>query len=192
MRPVTTAHPSDTVRLALVSDAVRVADIQRRSWAADLPTSLAEQALSVSRDEAAGLWATAIDRPPLAQFRVLVAVGQAGVACGFAAVGPSPDPDADPATDALIAEFTIDPDSRRQGHGSRLLNAVVETLRADGFTTATWWMSTTSDQLRTFVQASGWEPDGAHRQIGTDAGISVSEVRLHTTMRDPDGTRVVS
>ena len=44
------------------------------------------------------------------------------------------DPDAEPGEDALVAEFVVDPSAQRQGHGSRLLNAVADTLRADGFT----------------------------------------------------------
>lgn len=170
------------VRLALPREASRIAAVQRRAWAADLPADVAADALSVGEDEAAAAWEAAIRRPPLAEFRVLVALDTDGSVCGFAAVGPSPDPDAVPQDDALVAEFAVDPVVRSQGHGSRLLHAVVDTLRADGFTRATWWIASTADDLRAFVVATGWAPDGAHREVGTDAGARVKEIRLHTSL----------
>ena len=48
---------------------------------------------------------------------------------GFAAITASDDPDANPRRDALIAELAVQPDATRAGHGSRLLNAVVDTIR---------------------------------------------------------------
>lgn len=67
------------------------------------------------------------------------------------------------------------------GAGSRLVNAAVDTLRADGFTRATWWVRTTDDVLRAFLSEAGWAPDGAHRETGTeDEQTRVKEVRLHT------------
>ena len=53
-------------------------------------------------------WIAAIVKPPLAQHRVLVAVGDERIV-GFAAVGPSGDPDAVASEDGQVAEFTIDP-----------------------------------------------------------------------------------
>lgn len=185
MPRVTTADPRDTVRLALAAESAQLAAVQRRCWEADLPTELAGAALAVPVEDAERAWASAIDRPPLATFRVLAAIGERGAVCGFAAVGPSPDPDADPATDALIAEFAIDPGLRRRGHGSRLLNAVMDTLRADRFTRATWWVSSTADELRAFVTSSGWAPDGANRQVGVDERTHFKEIRLHTSLGVP-------
>ncbi|WP_028709426.1 GNAT family N-acetyltransferase [Propionicicella superfundia] len=170
------------VRLALPREAVQIAAVQRRSWAAHLPAGLAAELLALPEQEAASAWERAISRPPLAQFRVLVAVDGDGGVRGFAAVGPSPDPDADPSADALVAEFVVDPAARRQGHGSRLLNAIVDTLRADGFSRATWWLASTADELRAFVTATGWAPDGAHREVATDSGSPLKEIRLHTSI----------
>ncbi len=102
---------------------------------------------------------------------------------GFAAVGPSNDPDATGGSDALIAEFVIDPDQLGQGHGSRLLHACVDTLRADGFERATWWIRASDDSLRGFLIDSGWAPDGAHREAALDEnGPRVKFLRLHTAI----------
>ena len=102
---------------------------------------------------------------------------------GFAAVGPSDDEDAEVGVDALVAEFAIDPQAQRRGHGSRLLNAIADTLRSDGFAAASWWVPTTNDALRRFVTSSGWAADGAHRVMEVQDGEgTLKVVRLRTSL----------
>ena len=173
----------DSCRLALPSEAERLASIQRRSWEQLFPGEVARQILGgVDLAGMAASWEAAIARPPLAKFRVLVAV-EDGRPVGFAAVGPSDEPDADPAEDALVGEFVIDPIKQRAGHGSRLLNAVADTLRADGFSRATWWVRSSDDPLRAFLQSAGWGPDGAHQSVGSaDDTAHVKMLRYHTDL----------
>ena len=174
-----------SVRLAVPSEAESIAALQRRAWAQVYPEPVAAGLLG--RTDLAGMtaaWGAAIQRPPLATLRVLVAIdsseGRHRVV-GCAAVGPSDDPDASPATDGLVAEFSIDPLAQRQGHGSRLLQACVDTLRADGFTRATWWVRSTDDPLRAFLTGAGWAADGAHSERGGDEDEhGMRFVRLHT------------
>lgn len=192
-----TEHPSDSprtiadsVRLALASEARTIAAIQRRSWSDRLPAAIADRMLAESTlEEMAEIWAAAISRPPEARFRVLVAVGtdQTGQSqlVGFATTIPSEDADAHPQADGAVGEFVIDRAAQRQGHGSRLLNAAVDTLRADGFTRASWWLDSTDDITRKFLTEAGWQPDGAHREIGTEDGSHrIKQVRLHTDISD--------
>ncbi|SPF69233.1 Acetyltransferase (GNAT) family [Propionibacterium ruminifibrarum] len=163
-------------RLAMADEAERIAELQAGAWArAGLAAQLPDPAAM------SAAWLSAIVAPPLATYRVLVATAQDHrTVLGFAAIGPSEDPDADP-TDAVVGEFVIGRTGR--GHGSRLLNAVVDTLRADGFERATWWVPTTDDDLRAFLTGSGWAPDGAHREIGPEDGsTSLRQVRLHTAI----------
>lgn len=174
-----------SVRLALPAEAAAIAGVQRRSWTQLYPEPVAARLLDeVDAQAMAESWEKAIMRPPLATLRVLVAVDSSGErhrVVGFAAVGPSDDPDASPAEDALIAEFAVDPLAQRQGHGSRLLHACVDTLKADGFTRATWWVRSTDDALRQFLTSAGWAPDGAHTEVGMEgeqAGVKL--IRLHT------------
>jgi len=179
--PANPAHTA-SVRLALPTEATAIAEIQQRAWTDD--PDLAVLTNEVSGTDAATAWSEAIMRPPMADFRVLVAVEPdedgAAVVRGFAAIGPSEDADAEH-TDALVAEFAVDPRHRGQGHGSRLLNAVVDTLRADRFTRATWWVRTGDDATRRFLTEAGWGADGAHRETGTEDGrVRIKEVRLHT------------
>lgn len=186
-----TDHPiADSVRLALASEAGAIAAIQRRSWSDRLPAAIADRMLAESTlEEMAEIWTAAISRPPEARFRVLVAVGadQTGQSqvVGFATTVPSEDADADPKEDGAVGEFVIDRAAQRQGHGSRLLNAAADTLRADGFTRARWWLDSTDDITRAFLTGAGWEPDGAHREIGTEDGSQrIKQVRLHTDISD--------
>ncbi|MFT3877696.1 MAG: GNAT family N-acetyltransferase [Propioniciclava sp.] len=174
---------ADSCRLALPAEAERIAAVQRRSWAQLFPSDVADHVLaSVDLATMAASWQAAILRPPLATFRVMVALSE-GRVVAFAAIGPSDDEDAHPGEDALVAEFVVDPPAQRQGHGSRLLNAVADTLRADGFTRATWWVRSTDDPLRRFLVSAGWGPDGAHRTVGSeDAAATVKMIRMHTAL----------
>lgn len=174
---------ADSVRLALPAEAGSIAALQRRAWAASGGELSADLLGAVDLATMTTSWEAAILRPPLAQFRVLVAVGQERVV-GFAALGPSDDPDAEDGADALVAEFVIDPAAVRLGHGSRLLNAAMDTLRADGFSRATWWVRSTDDDLRRFLIEAGWAADGAHTEVAaSESGPRVRLVRLHTALR---------
>lgn len=187
MNPVTMSavtQLADSVRLALPAEAAQIAAVQRRSWNQVFPSDMAHHLLGeVDLAQMTRSWEEAILRPPLAQFRVLVAVADQRVV-GFAAIGPSDDEDSNPSTDALIAEFVIDPYAQRAGHGSRLMNAVADTLRADGFTRATWWVRATDDPTRRFALSAGWDADGAHQEVGTEDGPwRIKMVRLHTGLK---------
>lgn len=192
-RPLTPSGNPAAVRLAMPVEAQQIAEIQRRAWAHD-PVHQPFLA-QVSLDEMAEVWHRAITRPPLAHYRVLVATEPTGRpeatdvhdqtrlaqrVVGFAAIGPSDDPDAD-AQDAEVSEFIIDDMGRDLGHDGRLLNAVVDTMRADGYLRATWWLRSTDDRQRQFLVEAGWGPDGAHREMGTeDETVVVRQVRMHT------------
>ena len=78
----------------------------------------------------------------------------------------------------------VDPDERGKGHGSRLLQAVVDTLRADRFTRAVTWTVADADELRRFLTDAGWGPDSAHRELDLDGtgATTVKQVRLHTAL----------
>jgi GNAT superfamily N-acetyltransferase len=186
---VTSTGPTvaDSVRLALAGEARAIAELQRRAWAAQLPAETAGALLDeIDLDRMAEVWESAITRPPQARFRVLVAVGDSRVV-GFASTIPSPDPDAHAGRDGQVDEFVVDPPAQRRGHGSRLLHACVDTLRADGFSRATWWVTSTDDVVRAFLTEAGWGPDGGWREIGTeDEAVRLKQIRLHTDITAQD------
>ncbi|RCK68141.1 GNAT family N-acetyltransferase [Desertihabitans brevis] len=175
---------ADSVRTALPREAPALAALQRRVWQHSEVGSVALGGIDLA--EMTEQWYAAIDRPPLAECRVLVALGD-GELVGFATTSPSPDADAEPGVDGMVGEFVVDPRATGRGHGSRLLNACVDTLRADGFTRATCWVASTDDRLRTFLSSAGWAPDGAHRELGSEDGaVRLRQVRLHTDITPED------
>jgi len=172
-----------SARLAWPSDASAISQIQIAAWRKDFAGALpTEVLLGLKADQFAKTWESSLTKPPDARMRVLVALERATVR-GFALVHPSQDPDADPVSDSEIGEFIVDPLHRRAGHGSRLLQASIDTLQADKFTRALWWVAASDDILRGFVSASGWESDGAHRELQSEAGTTLKQIRLHTSLQ---------
>lgn len=170
----------ESVRLALPKEAAAIADLQHRSWQADFAATPGLLA-GLEPHAMTEIWHQAITRPPVAACRVLVAVDADNHVAGFATTTPCDDPDAEAGRDGAVGEFLIDETSRGRGHGSRLLNACVDTLRMDGFLRATWWIRSTDDDLRRFLTAAGWAPDGSHREIGpADGSVRIKQLRLHT------------
>jgi GNAT superfamily N-acetyltransferase len=169
------------VRLALPREAHAIATIQY-GLMADPRHPLHALHGQAAASELAVVWHRSISRPPLATYRVLVAT-EGRTVVGMIAVGPSEDGDAD-AADGTVIDLMVSPEARRHGHGTRLVQAAVDTLRADGFTRATWWVATTADDLRGWLQAMGWEPDGVHASAEGPAG-TLKLVRLHTDISAP-------
>ncbi|MBU2696703.1 GNAT family N-acetyltransferase [Nocardioides sp. WV_118_6] len=165
-----------SVRVAWPADAPGIAAVQLRAW-----QERYDGGAGLDADTLAAAWRQSLSRPPEARHRALVALAGAEVV-GFALTGPNPDPDADPAADGEMTEFTVDPGATRAGHGSRLLQACVDTLAADGFTRAVSWADATDDVLRAFLTSAGWAPDGASRELADEAGTHVKQVRLHTAL----------
>jgi GNAT superfamily N-acetyltransferase len=185
------ASPPDVtagfVRPARASEAGALARIQiaswRRSFAGIVPEALLAQLTS---DEAEDVWRDrwreAITSPPTSRHHVLAAVtgtGEREVA-GFASAGPATDADRWPGTDGEVYELRISPERVRCGHGSRLVQAVVDTLTEDGFRTISIWALEADTALRRFLESAGWAVDGAHGEL--DVGTSVPVVRLHTAI----------
>ncbi|GAA3522016.1 GNAT family N-acetyltransferase [Nocardioides daeguensis] len=165
-----------SVRVAWPADAPGIAAVQLRAWQLRYDADPA-----LDGDTLAAAWRQSLSRPPEARHRALVALAGDQVV-GFALTGPNTDPDADPATDGEMAEFTIGPDVTRAGHGSRLLQACADTLQADGFTRAVCWIEATDDVLRAFLTSAGWDADGASRELADEAGTTLKQVRLHTAL----------
>lgn len=175
----TTADRS--VRVAWADDAAAIGAVQARAWresyAGVLPAELLAEVDAVPIAEH---WRVAVTAPPTAKHRVLVAL-ERNTVVGFAATAPAADPDAAP-TDGEVVAFHVDPQAQRLGHGSRLLAAAVDTLRADGFSRALLWQVVGDDAVGAFFESAGWAPDGAHRTLDLtgDGAATLRQVRLHT------------
>jgi ribosomal protein S18 acetylase RimI-like enzyme len=178
------AQADVSCRVAWADDADAIAGVQVRAWRTSydglLPPDLLD---ALDPAELATGWREALVRPVDARQRALVAL-ERNTVTGFAVTSPASDPDADAGTDGEISDVTIDPERRGQGHGSRLMQACVDTLVADRFTRAVTWVNAGDDALRGFLTDAGWAADGAHRELDLrgDGAVTVKQVRLHTAI----------
>jgi GNAT superfamily N-acetyltransferase len=156
------------VRPARAGDAASLARIQVASWRSGFAGIVPQDLLAELTSE----------------HRVLAAVdgGPSREVAGFASAGPATDADRWPGTDGEVYELRIYPERTGQGHGSRLLHAVADTLIEGGFHTVSIWALEADTALRRFLEASGWAADGARAEL--DVGTSVPAVRLHTAISD--------
>ena len=181
---VTSSPTADvSVRIAWADDAPAIAAVQARAWEATYAGVVPDEAISLDPEATTQAWSDALRRPGDARNRVLVALERNRVV-GFAVLSPATDPDCDPVADAELQELTVEAAERGKGHGSRLLQAAADTLRADRFTRAVTWTMATDDALRTFLVDAGWGADSAHRELDFDGTgtTTVRQVRLHTAL----------
>lgn len=173
---VRTARESDAPAVGLVQ-----ASVFREAYAGVLPVEVVD---GFEPQAFAGVWRRSLATPPAGVYRLLVACAGEQVV-GFASIGPSQDPDASPETGELSV-LGVHPQARRSGHGSRLLNAAVDTLRGAGAEALSTWVLATDEETRAFLVASGLHPDGAFRdRVVSPDGATAREVRLVADITAP-------
>jgi GNAT superfamily N-acetyltransferase len=166
---VRVARETDTPAVGLVQ-----AIVWREAYAAVLPAEVLE---TFEPQAFASVWRQSLAAPPAGVYRLLAACAGDQVV-GFAAIGPSQDPDASPGTGELSA-LGVHPEARRVGHGSRLLNAAVDTLRGAGADRLHTWVLASDEATRAFLLDAGLDPDGAFRdRVISPDGETAREVRL--------------
>lgn len=172
------------VRAAEPSDAAAVGQVQAASWREAYAGLLAPDALArFDPDEMARAWRRSLEAPPTLRHHLLVACAGSKVV-GFAAVGPCADPDQDERVTELLV-LGVHPEARAAGHGSRLLQAAVDTARTAGSGTLVVWVPRDHEPTRAFFQRAGMVPDSAWRDRGVDeAGHTLREVRLAASLAD--------
>lgn len=172
-----------SVRVAWADDAPAIAAVQVRAWKSDWAGTVPADRLPDDPRVLEPVWRNALVSPGDARRRVLVALERDRLV-GFVLTGPATDPDCDQVVVGEMTDLTVEPGERGAGHGSRLLQAAVDTLVADRFTTAVTWVGSRDDALRTFLTDAGWDADGAHRELALDedAATGVRQVRLHTAI----------
>ncbi len=154
------------VRPARLIDAEAFAQVQRRAW----QVSSDELGLPPPPDQAPveRAWEHSITAPPTDRHRTWVATaghGDGERVVGVAAISPASDPDLDAEQCVELALLAVDPDARRQGHGSRLLSAALQTASDAGEREAVAWVPSPDDVLRAFLEGAGWVADGAFRTL---------------------------
>jgi ribosomal protein S18 acetylase RimI-like enzyme len=173
-----------SVRVARVSDAPAVGLVQAVVYREAYAGTLADEVLAQFEPRAfTNAWRESLTNAPSRDHLLLVACAGEQVV-GLAAVGPSSDPDGQETAELLV--LAVHPEARRQGHGSRLLNAAVDTARGRDRHVLSTWLLAGDDRTRAFLTAAGFETDGAHRERVVDAeGATAREVRLSAGL-DPE------
>ncbi len=158
--------PESGVRLARTPDVDAVADVNIRSWRQRFATTLPPEVLdSLDAADLAMVWASGILNPPTPLHRLLVAVDDGDVV-GYAAIGPSQDPDAERRRRSSCWPSRSIPDRQRTGHGSRLHGRCGGARRSPaGMTEAATWCPVDDEARRAFLQSAGWGPDTAYRDL---------------------------
>lgn len=171
-----------SVRTARPNDAPAVGLVQAFVWQEAYAPLLDREVLeALTGPRFASVWRQSLTHPPTPRHRLLVACAGPQVT-GYVALGPAQDEPGLPSSAGLILDGGVHPEARGAGHGSRLLNAAVDTLRAgatgDLEAVATWVLADASG-TRAFLQQAGFEPDGAWRdRVVADDGRTAREVRL--------------
>jgi len=172
-----------SVRLAMVSDAPAVGFVQAVLWTEVYAGLMPPEVTADFQPQSfAKVWRDSLEAPPSPAHRLLVACAGDQVV-GFSAIGPSSDPDARDG-DGEILVLGIHPQGRRVGHGSRLLNASVDTARGAGFRALGAWLPGRDEMTRAFLVAAGFAPDGAFRDrvLGPEDSDVLREVRLRSAV----------
>lgn len=163
------ARPTDAPAVGVVQ-----AEVFTRAYADRVPSEVVERFEPVAFARA---WRAALESPPPGAHALFVALAGPQVV-GLLAVGPSQDPD-DPGDRGEVTVLAVHPAGRRQGHGSRLLNAGADHLRASGATSMAAWVLLDDEPTRAFLAGAGLTPDGAFRdRLVSPDGQRVREVRL--------------
>ncbi|GAA1872710.1 GNAT family N-acetyltransferase [Myceligenerans crystallogenes] len=143
-----------SVRPAVPGDEVAVTAIQVQAWGATHDATLGRAVLAqLDTEVMRERWKAAIGSVPGPGFGVLVAMDGPRLV-GFAAVAPG-----------QLLSLEVDPGHRRAGHGSRLLAAAVDRLRADGAGEITTWVLENDTAREAFLADCGLGPDGTERTL---------------------------
>ena len=161
------------IRLARVTDARSIAEVQVRTWQATyrgiLPDAYLD-ALSVDKREHAFR-----DGLMRASPEMWVAESDSGVV-GWIAFGASRDADATATTGEIEAIYVL-PEHWSTGTGRELWKVAQARLLARNFTAATLWVLEANERAARFYRAAGFTPEAGCRKAIHIGGQEVWEVR---------------
>ena len=160
-----------TVRPATVADAPAMGRLVVRAWQAAYRGHMPDAYLDGLRaEDRAAYWDGALRREGLRG--VILVAERDGEVAGFAAAGPSPDPEG---AGELFA-INVDPAHWGTGAGRALLEAAQAELARLGFAETVLGVLPANARARRFYELAGWAVDGTERTVDV-LGVVVPEVR---------------
>ncbi|HEV8064858.1 MAG TPA: GNAT family N-acetyltransferase [Acidimicrobiales bacterium] len=151
-----------TLRLATVSDAAAVYEINLLAWQQAyrgiLPDAYLDN-LADERAERTARWGAMLADPEPPGRVTWVVADSSDRPLGYVVVGPSRDEESAPGEGELWAIY-VHPSDWRTGTGSILMGAAVGQLGADGYTEAILWVFEANKRARAFYERHGWRHDG--------------------------------
>jgi GNAT superfamily N-acetyltransferase len=177
------------VRPAGPADAPAMGRLHVRAWQSAYRGQMPDDYLDgLEPEQRAAYWAEALGREH-PRGAILVAE-EAGQVIGFAAVGPSRDPEG---AGELFA-INLDPAHWGTGAGRALLEAAQAELARLGFGETVLWVLPGNARARRFYETAGWRTDGSER-TAEGHGVSFAEVRYRrrstseeSSSATPEGT----
>ena len=166
------------VRAATLSDVSAVADLHLASWRTAYRGIVPEAYLrDVTLEGRQARWRRALSARESRHTDTLVAVDGVEVV-GVCSFGPRQD---DTASTGEIHSLHIQPQRRRTGMGTLLLNNAVRRLAERGFDSAVLWVLEANAGARQFYEVLGWLPTGEQR-VEDREGHAIPEVRYRTVL----------
>jgi ribosomal protein S18 acetylase RimI-like enzyme len=160
-----------TVRPATTADAPAMGRLHVRAWQAAYRGHMPDAYLDgLSPTGRAAYWDEALRRE--GRRGVVLVAERAREVVGFAAAGPSPDPEGA----GELYSINVDPGAWGTGAGRALLQAAQAELARLGFDEAVLWVLPANARARRFYEAAGWVADGTERSAEV-LGVAVPEMR---------------
>jgi GNAT superfamily N-acetyltransferase len=173
-----------TVRPATVADAPAMGRVHVRAWQAAYRGHMPDGYLDGLRvSDRAAHWEGALRREDLPG--VILVAERAGEVIGFAAVGPSRDPEG---AGELYA-INLDPAHWGTGAGRALLEAAQAELARPGIDETVLWVLSGNARARRFYEIAGWVADGSERTSEV-FGVTVHEVRYRRRSSSAESSSV--
>lgn len=164
------ALPDSFVRPATVSDVPTIGAMHAETMLSSLAGALGHDVPDAVRQQVTGEalaqgWAQAITAPPTNDHRVLTAMEGAQIV-GFAAYAPADQQVVGEGADDKVVEILaleVPQAHGRKGHGSRLLQAIVDLTK--GATEIQTWIAVGDEARTRFFHGAGFGPRGMRRTI---------------------------
>ncbi|OAI39868.1 hypothetical protein AYO38_06750 [bacterium SCGC AG-212-C10] len=173
------ARPDVIIREATPADAHAIATVQVRGWRAAYRGLIPQKFLDALSIEDRTRRFGGILAAPQPGVRFWVAE-RGGHVIGYASAGPSRDDGVDAEATGEVYALYLVPEAWDTGSGRALFTTAADSLRGDGFQTATLWVLEANERARRFYEHAGWEFDGTVMPFDA-GGVAVPEVRYRRT-----------